>query len=223
MKAGPRMAVACRAASAATPTPERVAACRQAVLQQTVMPQVVLVPVPQVVPTPADLRWAAVPPAADLRQAPAVARATPLPAALPAQAVPAQAAKAANVRVTLHQTPAVLHAPAQNMFVHRTRPHRVLLQLASTAAAEATAQAVPTIEAAHPTAAVTTEAVHLREVPLQVRAAVQAAATVEEAAVRVQVQAAAAAVQAAVAAIAPQAVAAARVEEEDNFRATTID
>ena len=145
-----------------------------------------------------------------------------LPAVLQAQAALAQAAKAATVRATPRLAAAVPHAQAQNMCAHKAHPLRVPPPLASTAEAETTAQAVPTTGATHRAAAII-EAAHLREVPLQVRDVVQAAATVAEAAAQAQVQASAAAAQVAVVAIAPLAVAAAQVVEEDNFRATSID
>ena len=145
-----------------------------------------------------------------------------LPAVLQAQAAPAQAAKAANVRATPRPAVAVPHAQALNMCARKAHPLRVPLPLVSTAEAEATAQAVPTTEVTHRAAAIT-EAARLREVPLQVRDVVQAAATVAEAAAQAQVQASAAAAQVAVVATAPLAVAAAQVVEEDNFRATSID
>ena len=146
----------------------------------------------------------------------------PRPAVLQAQAAPAQAAKAANVRATPHPTVAVPHAQALNMCARKTHPLHVPPQRASTEVAEATAQAVPTTGATHQAAAIT-EAVRLREVPLQVQDVVQAVATVAEAAAQAQVQESAAAVQVAVAVTVPQAVAVAQVVEEDNLRATSID
>lgn len=143
-------------------------------------------------------------------------------AVLQAQAAPAQAAKAANVRATPRPAVAVPHAQALNMFARKTHPLHIPLQRASTEVAEATAQAVPTTEATHQAAAIT-EAVRLREVPLQVRDVVQAAATVAEAAAQAQVQESAAAVQVAVAVTVPLVVAVAQVVEEDNLRATSID
>ena len=143
----------------------------------------------------------------------------PRPGVLQAQAAPAQAAKAANVRATPHPTVAVPHAQALNMCARKTHPLHVPHQRASTEVAEATAQAVPTTGATHQAAAIT-EAVRLREVPLQVQDVVQAAAIVAEAAA---VQASAAAVQAAVVVTAPLAVDVAQVVEEDNLRATSID
>lgn len=80
---------------------------------------------------------------------------------------------------------------------------------------------VLTTEATHQAAAIT-ETARLREAPHQVQDAVRAAAIVVEAAVRAQAQAVAAAVQEAVA-TAPREVAVAQVEEEDNFRASSID
>lgn len=106
------------------------------------------------------------------------------------------------------------------MCARKTHPLHIPLQRASTEVAEATAQAVPTTEATHRAAAIT-EAVRLREVPLQVQDVVQAAAIVAEAAAQAQVSAAAA--QEAVAVTVPLAVAVAQVEEEDNLRATSID
>lgn len=141
-------------------------------------------------------------------------------AVLQAQAAPAQAAKAANVRATPRPAVAVPHAQALNMCARKTHPLHVPLQRASTEVAEATAQAVPTTGATHRAAAII-EAAHLREVPLQVRDVVQAAATVAEAAAQAQVSAAAA--QEAVAVTVPLAVAVAQVVEEDNLRATSID
>ena len=145
-----------------------------------------------------------------------------LPAVRQAQAMLAQAAaKAVNVRATLRQAAAVSHAPAQNMCALKAHLLHAPLHQASTAVAEAIAQAVPTTGATHRAAAIT-EAARLRGVPLQVRDVVQVAATVAEAAVQVQAQAVAVAAQVVVA-IAPLAVAAVQVVVEDNFRATSID
>lgn len=108
------------------------------------------------------------------------------------------------------------------MCARKTHPLHIPLQRASTEVAEATAQAVPTTEATHQ-AAVITEAVRLREVPLQVRDVVQAAATVAEAAAQAQVLVSAAAAQVVVAVTVPLAVAVAQVVEEDNLRTTSID
>lgn len=138
-----------------------------------------------------------------------------LPAVRQAQAMLAQAAaKAVNVRATLRQAAAVPHAPAQNMCARKAHLLHAPLHQASTAVAEAIAQAVPTTGATHRAAAIT-EAARLRGVPLQVRDVVQVAATVAEAAV--QAPQAIAQVRAAIAQAA-EAVAVAVVAEEDNYR-----
>lgn len=187
----------------------------QAVPRQAMLPQVASAEAAQVAPMPAavsaDLPRAAVP-----QQVPAVAQAMFRPAVLQAQAVPKQAAKAVVARPTLHPTVAVLHAPVLNMSVRRITLlvplRRVPTEATHQAEAitEATAPAVPTIEAAH-----------LREVPLQVLDVAQAAATAAEAAAQVQ---AAAIAQAEVAAVREaeaiaQAVEAVRAAvEEDKFQ-----
>ena len=191
-----------------------VEAC-QAVPRRAMLPQVALAEAAQVAPMPAavsaDLPRAAVP-----QQVPAVAQAMFRPTVLQAQAVPKQAAKAVVARPTLHPTVAVLHAPVLNMSVRRTTLLVPLRRVPTEAThqveaiTEATAPAVPTIEAAH-----------LREVPLQVPAVAQAAATAAEAAAQVQ---AAAIAQAEVAAareaeaIAQAAEAVRAAVEEDKFQ-----
>ena len=144
----------------------------------------------------------------------------PRPAVRQAQAVHAQAAKAVNVRATPRPVAAVPRAQAQNMCARKAHPLHVTLRRASTAEAEATAQAVHTTEAPHQAAAIT-EAARLQEAHPQVQDAAQAAATVAEVAVQAPVEAVAAQVVAVATAL--LAVAVVQAEEEDNFRATTIN
>ena len=104
------------------------------------------------------------------------------PAVRQAQAAPKRAARAAAVaRPTPHPTAPVLRAPALNMFARRAALHVPLQQVP----AEATHRAEAITEATAP-AVPTTETARLREAPLQLLAAAQAAATAAEAEARVQ-------------------------------------
>ena len=103
------------------------------------------------------------------------------PAVHPA-AVPKRAARAAVAKPTPRPTIPVLHVPVLNMFARRATLH-VLHQWVP---AEVTLRVEAiTIGATVPTVP-TTEVAHLREAPLQVPAAAQAAAIVAEAAAQVQ-------------------------------------
>lgn len=124
---------------------------------------------------------------------PAVVQVVFLQAVRQAQAAPKRAAKAAVARPTPLPATRVHRAPAQNMFVRRT----TLLAPHQQVPAEATHR-VEAITEATVQAVLTTEAAHLREVPLQVQAVAQAAATTAEAAAQVLVAATAQAEVAAV-------------------------
>lgn len=127
------------------------------------------------------------------------------------QAALKRAARTAVARPTPHLTAPVLHVPVQNMFVHRAALHVLLLQAPIEAARRAEAITEVTLPAVLPTA-VTIEAAHLQEVPLQVQDAVLAAAIVVEAAAQVQ---AATVLEAATAQVAVDVQV---VAEEDKFR-----
>ena len=103
------------------------------------------------------------------------------PAVRQAQAAPKQAAKAAVAKLTPRPTTLVLRAPVLNMFARRAALHVPLQQVP----AEATHRAEAITEATAP-AVPTTETARLREAPLQLLAAAQAAATAAEAEARVQ-------------------------------------
>ena len=167
---------------------------------------------------PAMLTSADPPSATARQQAPAVARAMSRPAVHQTAAPPARAAKAVNAKTTPRRAAAVLRAPVPNMCARKVRPPRAHphpAQAEATQAVAATTEVARQAIGAVRQAAVTTEAVRLREVPHRVQAAVREAVIAAEAVAQVRP---AATVQAAEVAVQVAAADAVRAAEEDKFQ-----